>query len=157
MTAARKHKWTKSRRWWDGGSEKETCSLERCFWRQSVTVSLAIPCLLWGQILEGSEGRVARRRGRHSLHFAWRVCGGADAAEAAIQQIWRVTGTEVWQVGDIRGQHGGGTLEEPLGLTLCLHLTFAFHRPKYAGSDAVDWALTPSAETSCWAGYWAGC
>lgn len=32
-------------------------------------------------------------------------------------------GTEIRQVGDIRGQHGGGTLEEPLGLTLCLHLT----------------------------------
>lgn len=34
-------------------------------------------------------------------------------------------------------------------LTLLVHvgcLTFAFYWTKYAGSDAVDWALTPSAE-----------
>lgn len=26
------------------------------------------------------------------------------------------------------------------------YLTFAFHWPKYTGSDAVDWALTPPAK-----------
>lgn len=80
---------------WGGGSEKETCSLERGFLLQSFMVSPGLPCSLWGQILEGSEGGVAGRGGRHSLHFARRVGGGADAAEAAVQQIWRVTGAEI--------------------------------------------------------------
>lgn len=61
------------------------------FWFQSFIGSLALPRSLWRQILEGSKGGVAGRRGRHSLHFAWRISGGADAAEAAIEQVWRVT------------------------------------------------------------------
>lgn len=63
---------------------------ERLF-DSSLWVSFALPCSLWGQILEGSEGGVAGWGGRDSLHFARRVCGGADAAEAAVQQIWRMT------------------------------------------------------------------
>lgn len=29
-----------------------------------------------------------------------------------------------------------------------MHTTFAFDWPKYAGSDAVDWALTPPAKNT---------
>lgn len=68
-----------------------------------------------------------------------------------------MTGAEIRQVGDVGGQHGGGSLKESLGLALCLHLSFAFDWPKNAGSDAVDWALTPPAEASRWAGDRAGC
>lgn len=95
-TAAQKQTWKIPPKLNLGDSEMEGLRRKRvswreAFWRQSFIVSLAVPCSLWGQILEGSEGRVAGRRGRHSLHFAWRVCGGADAAEAAVQQIRRVT------------------------------------------------------------------
>lgn len=48
-------------------------------------------CSLRRQILEGSEGGVAGWGGWHALHFARWVSGRADAAEAAIQQVWGVT------------------------------------------------------------------
>lgn len=35
-------------------------------------------------------------------------------------------GTEVGQVGDVRGQDAGGALEQPLGLALRLHLPWKF-------------------------------
>lgn len=44
-----------------------------------------------------------------------------------IQKV--LPGTAIRQVGDVRGQHGGGTLEEPLRLTLCLHLTYRRKAP----------------------------
>lgn len=56
---------------------------------------------LGGQVLEGCEGRVAGGRRGHSLHFARGAGGGAHAAQAAVQQVRRVTGAEVGQVGHV--------------------------------------------------------
>lgn len=49
---------------------------------------------LWREVLQGGEGRVAGRGGRHALHLARRVGGGAHAAEAAVQQLRRVAAGE---------------------------------------------------------------
>lgn len=40
--------------------------------------------------------------------------------------MWLSPGTEVRQVGDVRGQDAGGALEQPLGLALRLHLSWKY-------------------------------
>lgn len=56
---------------------------------------------LGGQVLKGGEGGVAGGGRRHALHLARGVGGGAHAAQAAVQQVRRVAGAEVGQVGNV--------------------------------------------------------
>lgn len=49
---------------------------------------------LRGQILQRGEGGVAGGGRGHALHLPWGVGGGADAAQTAVQQVWRMTGED---------------------------------------------------------------